>query len=406
MLTRMAWRNVWRNRRRTLLAVAALAIGTAALVFTHSFAESMYGATIDLATRGLLGHLQVHGKGYQANPDVGTLVPNPAQVRAEVARTLPGAVALQRVSGFGLAAAGERSAGVALLGVEPEREATHSRLLQVSQGRPFSAKPAHEVVVGEALAKRLRIGAGDELVLLSQAADGSLANDLFRVVGVSKGGGTTEVGGAVVFLQLHDAQDFFALGSGVHQVVVNLPKGGQPKQAAARLRAALDGDTLETASWNELMPEVERGIEADRQGTFAMDVIVFLLVVLGMTNAMTMATFERISELGIMSALGTRSSQVLAAIVLESLFLGLVSLATGLLLASAVIMVLPPIELGSMGGLDFMGVAMPSALKLELSPLAFVMPVVTVTSTCLLGGLLPAWRASRLRPVDAMRAHA
>lgn len=404
MLARVAWRNVWRNRRRTLIAVAALAVGTAAIVFTHSFAETMYSGMVDLATRGLVGHLQVRGKGFEQAMDVGAVVRDPGAVERVVERTLPGAAALRRVSGFGLAAAGERSAGVAVIGLEPEHEASHSRLLQLVQGRPPAPPPAREVVVGEALAKRLRVGLGSELVLLGQGADGSLANDLYRVAGVSAGAGTAEVGGAVVFMQLASAQDFFALGDGVHQVVVNLASGERPKDAAARLRAALDSAVLETASWDELMPEVERGIEADRQGTFAMDVIVFLLVVLGMTNAMTMATFERMFELGLMLALGTRPRRVLATIVLESLFLGLVSLTAGLLLSWAIIAALPPIELGAMGGLDFVGVSMPSALVLELAPLAVVMSAATVASTCLLGGLLPAWRAARLRPVEAMRA--
>lgn len=403
MLARMAWRNVWRNRRRTLIAVAALAIGTAALVFTHSFAETMYSTMIDLSTRGLLGQVQVHGKGYQDDPAVWTTVKDPGAVEATVARVLPGAETFERVSGFGLASAGERSAGVAIFGIDPAREAGHSTVLQVVEGRAMSETPKHEAVVAQALAKRLHVKPGDELVLLSQAADGSLANDLYHVVGLSTGGGTAEAGDAVVFLSLGDAQDFFALGHGVHQVVLNLPKRADPKAAAAKLRAAL-GPDLEALAWTEMVPEVERGIEADRQGTFMMDAIVFLLVVLGMTNAMTMATFERMFELGVLSALGTRPRQVLATIVLESLFLGLVSLASGLLLAAVVIAVLPPIQLGAMGGLDFVGVSMPSVLKLELAPLALVMSAVTVASTCLLGGLLPAWRAARLAPVEAMRA--
>jgi putative ABC transport system permease protein len=404
MLARVAWRNLWRNRRRTGIAIAALALGTAALVFSHSFAETFYATMIDLATRGLLGHLQVHGKGYQAQPDVFTVVKDPAAVRAEVERTLPGAVALERVTAFGLAASGERSAGVAIIGLDPEREAAHTRVLQIARGRTLAAKPAREVVVGDPLARRLRVEPGGEVVLLSQAADGSLANDVYTVVGVSKGGGTVEAGGAAIFLHLGDAQDFFALGPGVHQVVVNLPDGQSPRQAAATLRAALDPAALEALSWDEMMPEVQTGIEADRQGTFLMDVIVFLLVVLGMVNAMTMATYERTFELGVLSALGTRPGGVMATIVLEALFLGVVSLLVGVAVSWLVMAVLPPIHLGSMGEMDFIGVAFPGAMKLRVAPLALVMAVGTVVVTSLLGGLVPAWRAARLAPVVAMRS--
>lgn len=407
MLARMAWRNVWRNKRRTLIAIAALTLGTAALVFTHSFAETTYRKMIELATSGLVGHLQVHGKGYQDDPDIYTMVKDPQAVRRVVEQALPGAAALFRVTGYGLAASGERSAGVVVFGVDPVAEAAHSTVLLISKGRTLSDTPKREAVVGDNLAKRLHVQPGSELVLLGQGADGSLANDLFTVVGLSTGGGTTEAGGNAVFLHLADAQSFFVLGEGVHQVVVNLPEGGEPKAAAAALRAKLDPSTLEALAWNEMMPEVELGIEADRQGTYAMDALVFLLVVLGMLNAMTMATYERMFELGVLASLGTRPAGVLAMVVLESLFLGLLSLAAGVAVAAGVLAVLPPIDLGAMyGDAGFGGVALPSLLRIQLAPLAVVMPVFTVGVTCFFGGLYPAWRAARMQPVDAMRFRA
>lgn len=406
MLARLAWRNVWRNRRRTLLAVAALAFGTAALVFTHSFAETTYRTMIDLSTRGLLGHLQVHGRGYQADPDLYTVVKDPGAVRATVARALPGAAALFRVVGYGLAASGERSAGVAIFGLEPGREAAASSVLHIASGRTLSDTPAREVVVGDTLARRLKVQPGGELVVLSQAADGSLANDVYTVVGVSTGGGTAEAGGSALFLHLADAQAFFVLGQAVHQVVVNLPQGGRPKDAARQLRAAL-GDELEALAWNEMMPEIELGIEADRAGTYAMDAVVFLLVVLGMFNAMTMATYERMFELGVLAALGTRPRRILGLIVTESLLLGAVSLALGVALGALVIALVPPLDLGSMWGeTDFVGMALPDQLRIELAPLALVMAVATVAVTCVVGGLYPALRAARLPPVEAMRFRA
>jgi len=261
------------------------------------------------------------------------------------------------------------------------------------------------VVLGEDVAKRLKVKPGGELVLLSQAADGSLANDLFHVVGLSKGGGTTETGGYVVFLHLKDAQSFFALGDAVHQVTVMLPGGDDAKEAAATLRGAIDQSALEALSWNEMVPEVEAGIEADRSGTFGMDAIVFLLVVLGMFNAMTMATYERMFELGVLTALGTRPRKVMGMIVLESLFIGLVSLAVGAVVALVVIKLMPPLDM-SMGESDLGGVTLPDKVKIAFAPLAATMSFLTVAFTCFVGGLYPAWRASRMSPVDAMRFRA
>ena len=406
MLLRLAWRNLGRNRRRTAIAVAALALGTAALIFTHSFAETSYGAMIDFATRGLLGHLQVHAAGYQAEPAIGTVVHDPAAVRAAIARTMPEAVALSRVTGAGLAASESRSVGVVIIGLEPAREAEHSDVVRIAAGRTLSSSPAREVVVGARLARRLKAQLGGELVLLSEAADGSIANDVYTVVGFSTGGGTTETGGNAVFLHLVDAQDFFALGDGVHQLVVQVPPSADTRRAARQLRAALPAGH-EVLAWQEMAPDAERGIEADRRGTFAVDVIVFLLVVLGMFNAMTMATFERTFELGVMMAVGTRPQRVWGMILVESLLLGVVSFVVGTAFAAAVLAVLPPIDMsGTWGDADFAGVALPSVLQIRLAPLALAMGAVTAGCTCVAGALFPAWRAARLRPVDAMRRRA
>jgi ABC-type lipoprotein release transport system permease subunit len=410
MLARLAWRNLWRNRRRTLIAVAALSLGAAGLVLTHSFAETMYGSMIDVATRGLIGHLQVHGAGYQAEPDIFTVVRAPEAVSEEVERALPGAVVLPRVIGFGLVAAGEKSTAVAIIGLEPGREQQHSNVLTVTVGRGLADVAAREVVLAAPLAKRLGVTPGAEVVLLSQAADGSIANDLYTVVGLSSGTGSVEVGGAAAFLHLRDAQDFFALGDGVHQLVVTLPDGSPaPRQAASKLRARFSGQAppLEALSWNEMLPDVERAIVADRQGSYVMDFVVFLVVVLGMLNAMTMATWERTFELGVLSALGTRPSGVLGLVLVESFFIGLLSLVAGAALAWLVLAALPPLDLGElMGESDFAGVALPTVVKARLDPLGLVMALFTVAATCVVGGLYPAWRVSRLLPVESMRYRA
>ncbi len=403
MLVRLAWRNLGRNRRRTSIAVAALALGTTALIVTHSFAETSYAAMIDLATRGLLGHVQVHVAGYQAEPAIGSLVKDRATVCALIDRTVPQGTVLSRVAGAGLAASESRSVGVVIIGVEPAPEAEHSDMLQIALGRTLSSAPAREVVVGTRLARRLKVQPGAELVLLSEGADGSIANDVYTVVGLSTGGGTTETGGNAVFLHLGDAQEFFALGEGVHQLVVQLPPGADARAAAHRVRSALPAGH-EALAWQEMAPDAERGIEADRRGTFAMDLIVFLLVVLGMFNAMTMATFERTFELGVMTAIGTRPQRIFGIIIVESLLLGAFSFIAGAALAAAIIALLPPIDLSdAWGGADFAGVALPSVIHVRLAPLALAMGVVTATCTCVVGGLYPAWRAARMRPVDAMR---
>lgn len=405
MLLRMAWRNIGRKTRRTALTVAALSVGTAALVFTHAYAESSYAMMIDVVTRGYLGQMQIHGKGYNDDPDLYTTVPHPEAVERRLADVLPGATASRRVTGVALAAGDDRSSGAIVLGIQPERERASTRLVHIVRGHELSAYPAHEALLADSLAKRLRVTLGADLLLLGQAADGSIANDVYTVVGTTGGAASVELAEGTVFLNLADAQDLFALDGRVHQIVVNLDDGLEPREAAATLREALQAQwsDLEVMSWNEMFPELEIGIEADRKGTYAMDVIILLIVVLGVFNTMTMATYERIRELGILQSIGMSGGRVVALILSEALFLGLIGLGLGLALGAAITYGIGSIDYSAFEGADILGVQMPRELVLRVSPLALVAPSLTTVVTCLLGGLWPALKASRLQPAAAVR---
>ncbi len=402
MLLAFAWRNLWRNPRRTWLTVAAVTLGTGGLVFAHSFGESSYEQMLEAATRGVLGHVQVHGRGYQANPDLGTMVDDPAAIEAQVMRVLPGASSVSRVVGFGLAGVGEKSAAASILGVDPAREQGATKLFEVRKGRGLAALPAREAVLGTGLARRLKAEVGSELVVVGQAADGSLANDRYTVVGLASVG-SNELADAGLFLHLRDAQDLFVLGRSAHLVVVALPRGGNAGVAAARLRAGLAAERYEVLAWNELVPEVEAAIQADRQGSFAIDGIVFLIVILGIFNTMTMSTFERIREFGILLSLGTAPLRVVAMVVAEALLMGAVSFAAGVGLAALGVLAVGSIDMSLYGTSDFAGVSLPARVEISLNARAVWFASITVFSTSLLGGLFPAIRAARLQPADAVR---
>lgn len=400
MLLRFAWRNVWRNRRRTLLTALALAFGVGAITYTHAMAEAMYGQMIELATRGFLGHLQIRGEGYLDDPRLTTVVPDPEAVEASLRTAVPGARAARRVAGFGLAGTESRSAGVMILGVEPSREG--EAFLGAVEGRALGDAPAREAQLGRKLAERLGARPGDDLVLVSEAADGSVANDRYRVVGLTEAG-SAELADRGVFLHLADAQAFFVLGRAVHQVVVSVDGGRDIPGAVRRLRAAA-GPGLEVLAWNEIMPEIERAIAADRQGTFFADLIVFLIVVLGIFNTMTMATFERTREFGVMASLGTTRGRVVGLVVAESLLLGAVGLVVGLAASAVLLHFFGRFDLSGMEGLDIFGIRYPPEIRFGLERVGVASAALTALVTALFGGIFPAVRAARMRPIEATRS--
>ena len=397
MLLAIAWRNVWRNARRSMITMSALGLGVAGIVGLHSYREAANAVIIRDVTSGLIGHIQVHGNGYQEAPAIGTLVRNPVQVEAALASALAGATTERRVIGAGLAGAGDRSSPVMVLGVQPRS----TGLYQLVQGRDLGVEG--EVVIGRDLATELEIAPGAELVLVSQGADGSVANDRYTVAGTFTSS-SAELDATAVALPLPEAQSFFALGDGVHQLVVRLPTDREDVSAeVGALRAALDLRTLEALSWSEILPEMKSSIESKRRSQGVMDLVVFLIVGLGVFNAMTMSVFERTRELGVLASLGTRPQRLLSMVLLEALWQSALAFAAGVALAALVLYGIGTADFGAMLKGDVMGVRMPSAVTLGLDPGALRAAGLTAFITALLGALLPALRAARLKPVEALR---
>ena len=403
MLLKLAWRNVWRNRRRTIISVAALALGVMAIVTFHSFREVANEEMIRGITSGLIGHAQVHGRGYQESPEMANVVADPASVETTLKGALPGARTERRVLGAGLAAAGDAATAVMVMGIDPGNPASRA-LLGIETGEGLAPAPASQVVVGSGLARELGLAPGSELVLVGQAADGSLANDRFLVAGTADAG-SFEANATTVFLHLEDAQSFFALGDGVHQVIVRLPTEDEDlSHPVSLLRGAVDLSALEVMAWTEILPELKGAIDAKRKNSRLIDVIIFLIVSLGILNTMTMSTFERTREFGVMASLGTRRSRILDMVLLETLIQGAIGFLVGVALAWALLHGIGTADFsGLTGDTDILGARLPGALRLSVVPASVSSAALVTLLTMLAGGLIPAVRASRLKPVEAAR---
>ena len=397
MLITMAWRNVWRNARRSLITMTAMSFGVAGIVALYSYREATYDVIIHDITSGLIGHLQVHGLGYQEAPGIATVVKNPVQVEAALQGALPGAKSERRVIGAGLAGSGERSAPVMVLGVE----AGSTTLYHLDTGKDLGAKGA--VLIGRELALDLQVAPGGELVLVSQGADGSVANDRYTVAGTFTSS-SAELDASAVVMPLAEAQSFFALGDGVHQLVVKLPTDQEDLSTeVTALRGALDLKTLEALSWSEMLPQLKASIDQKRKNATFMDFVIFLIVGLGVFNAMTMSVFERTHELGVLASLGTRPRRLMGMILFEALWQAGLAFVVGVAVAGLILTAVGTSDLSSTMKGDVMGVRMPSSIALSLYPGALKGAALTAFLTAIAGALLPAFRAARLKPVDALR---
>jgi putative ABC transport system permease protein len=400
VLLQMAWRNLWRNVRRTLITLSAMSLGVAGIVFIHSYNEAAFDQMIATITEGLVGSIQIHAQGYQDDPEIQNVVQNPAAVEARLEGALPGASAEQRVLGYALAGVGDSSTAALVLGLQPDHA---SSVITLEQGLGLADAKGHPVILGRSLAQQLDAHLGSEMVLVGQAADGSLANDRYTVAGIADAG-SDEMNNSALVMRLSEAQDFFGLGKGVHQILVRLPESENLSGALASLKGALDLKTLEALSWSQILPEVKALMTQKKQNLHLADFIVFLIVALGVLNTMMMSTFERTREFGVLMSIGTRPGRILSLVLTESLLQSLLGLGAGVLIAAAILYGMGTTNLASMtGGGDMMRMRMPSAVRMSIHGIGVESAAITVLVTAVLGSLWPALRAARLRPVDAVR---
>jgi len=217
---KMAWRNIWRHPRRAILTMAAIAFATVLLVFMLSWQFGSYDTMINAAVEVHTGHLQVQVAGYHEQQDIHLVVSDPTAV-SRILEETPGVTAhTARATAFSLVSSQERAYGVAIRGIDPAREARVTTVEQViREGRYLSDDDADQALVGGLLAKNLRVGVGDELVLLGQGRDGSIAATVVQVAGIFSYG-QDELDRNVIYIPLSYFQEVYSMRGAVHEVVI------------------------------------------------------------------------------------------------------------------------------------------------------------------------------------------
>jgi ABC-type lipoprotein release transport system permease subunit len=398
----MAWRNIWRNRRRTTVTVAAMTLALWIMILYTGLLEGYFLGMEKNILNLELGDVQIFALDFRDNPSLYTRIRDPESLLERIEDL--GFRACARLLGGGLAAAGESSAGVSFRGVSTKRDAEVSDIHKhVALGDWLVRERPKEVVVGRRLARTLGVGPGDELVALSQAADGSIANDLYRIRGVLKGisDATDRTG---VFMTVEAFRDFFAMRQGAHQLIIRRPQDMDVEEAAEAIRQIAVG--LDVQSWRELMPTIASMLDSVRGLMIVVFFIIYIAIGILILNAMLMSVFERIREIGVLKALGFGPGRVFGLIVVES------SLQTGLAILLGLVLSIPGlwflievgINMATLGGsATVMGLAMDPVWRAVVTNYTFSMPVLILVVIVSLAVVYPAVKAAWIRPVEAMR---
>ena len=402
----LAWRNLWRHRRRTWLTVGAMVFCNVLLVFLISLQLGSYQMMIDGTLSAFTGHIQIQHRGYLQDQRMRQSVPD-AALLAQRLREVPVVdSAAARAEAFALASSEERSFGVLLTAVQPHYEPRVSTLPDmISQGRYLRASDAHEIVLGSLLARNLKVGPGDEVTFLGSARDGSFAAAVATVVGIVHSG-MDDVDRNLAQVPLGWFQRVFAMGDRGHAIVLRVHHLDQVDAAVAALRAALPaGESLVVLDWETLQPGLRQAITSDMASAWFMYAVLIVLVAFSVLNTQLMSVLERTREFGVMLALGMRPSRLARLVAMETGLLGLLGLVLGIALGA-----LLTAYLGHVGftypGMDDMAARfhLPARMYPRVNLLSLCWGPTRVFVGAMLAALYPALRLLRLRPVAAMRA--
>jgi len=411
---RIAWRNLGRNRRRTLLAVAAIALGQLTVVFVNCMMSGWFEEMMETVTGPLVGHVQIHHKDWRDERAIDLFIDHLSEIRAQV-EVLPSVRSVSpRIYTFVLAASGEQTEKPAdaesavIVGIDVEVESGGGGILESLP--PGKLPGGKGVVLGKVLATRLGVEAGDQIAVIGQDAAQFPVSDLFRVKAIVRGK-TDVVNRLGILLALEEAQEFLVLPDQAHEILVH----GDDYRKAGDLAAGIKGlpllDGMEILPWREAAPELVSILDMKVWFDLIFLVILFGAAAAGIANTMMMSTFERMHEFGMLLAVGSRPSRIVRMVLLESVVLGLVGVIIGSLLGAGLVFVTSHtgIDYAALTSVDvqdvsFQGINISYVVYPKLEFRFILLGLAAVTLTSVLASLWPAALAARLEPVEAMRS--
>ena len=401
---KLAWRNVWRNWRRTAIALVAIVLGLILLLLMDGMIKGSDQAIFGNAVRLYGGNVQVHSPGYREKASRLPLLPlEDAGAVVEVASMQPHVVAAsKRINTPGIVSSRQGAFPAAITGIEPDVEAPISiQAENVTEGRFLLEGEGDALLIGRGLADLLDIGVADRVTLTGRSKNESMRQRTMTVVGIYDLG-MPDVEKAMVFITLSEAGLLYNLRDEATEVTLFLEQVGQEEAVVTALQAELPGYDVD--SWETLRPEFRETMDTKSAITGFFGIVVVLIASIGILNLMMMAVFERTREMGVLAALGMEGRQIMGLYLLEGTFIGIVGAVIGCALAAALLWWLGQvgIDYSSAQGSGEMVALMGDRLYPSISAADIISRGVLVAFVSALASLYPAWQASRQQPAEAL----
>ncbi len=403
MLIQIAWRNVWRSRLRSGIVIAAIAIGLFAGLFFMGFSWGLSIQRVDSAIAGEFSHIQVHNPGWKEDHSTRDTVTGGMALIREIQQRPSVKAASARVMNEGMFTTARGATGIQIHGVEPEEEIALTHLNEtLVEGQYLDSARGTPILVGKSLAEKYKLRLRNTVVLTFQDASGHVTSGAFKVSGFYQ---TVNAKNdqSKVFVKRSDLQALMGMDAEVHEIAILLQNPDSVPEVQASLVA--ERPDLKVETWKELAPDLRLIVDAVGSKMMVFMVIILLALGFGIVNTMMMSVLERTRELGMLMAVGMNKLRVFLMIMYETVFLTMVGAPLGMFMGWVAIQYFGKkgIDLAAFSeGLSQYG--FDTMIYTALTPEFYIQVAVMVVATALISAIFPAWRALRLKPVEAIHS--
>ncbi|MBN1301476.1 MAG: ABC transporter permease [Melioribacteraceae bacterium] len=402
MLLKLAWRNIWRNKRRSLIVVLSVLVGVNAILLIDALMNGMLYQILFNQISLSVSHVQVHKSGFNNNKVVQNYIENPGEVEYALNNNKLVKSYSKRVITFGLLSSASNSTGVYIYGVDPGIEDKISIIKESVIEGSYLSDTNRDIVIGQKLAEKLKVGIGDKVVAMASRPDGSIGSDVFRIAGIFKTP-SSEFDKLNIFITLTSSQQLLNIPGKVHEFAVITNDYELSNNLRNELKSTLTED-YEIQSYEDLLPFVIIQLDIYKESLFVINLIIGLALIFGIINSMLMSVFERINEFGVLMSIGMKNNKIFLMVLMEAFVIGTAGTIFGVI--SGYLINIPL----SINGIDLSffsesleSLALGSVLYPQLSLANFVMTLLLIPFISVAGAFYPAFKAIKLDPVNAIR---
>lgn len=404
MIFKLAWRNIWRNKRRTIITLAMVFIAVFLSVFMRSMQLGTYDKMIDGIVRYTTGYVQIHLKGYNEDQTIDNSFDEEAIDYSQL-NTIDGVVkAAPRINGFALGAYKNHTRPLNVIGFEPERENENLQLQQKLTEGTLIHSHSKDALIGEGLAQKLKMNLGDSIVLLGQGYHGQTAAGLYKVAGILKFP-SPELNESTVYLALDEAQYLFGAEGKITTIAINLHPNASLQHSKKLIAEQVNNETYEVLDWVELLPELYQGIQGDQAGGIIIILILYMVIGFGILGTILMMTAERQFEYGVLVSIGMKRFKLGLMLLYETIIMTFMGALISIIVVSPFLYYLyyHPIRFGGKAAETMTDMGFEAAMYTSTDMSIALRQTLIVVFISVLLCIYPIIKLQFLKPVEAMR---